>query len=92
MNPQAEGTLISDLQDDNIIKAIAAKDNIFYVKFESKHNLCPYQFISKIFDTFAKYRTPLCLLVSSNQDVSVAIDNSEHLCKILAELEQYAKF
>ena len=91
MNPQAEGTLISDLQDDNIIKAIAAKDNIFYVKFESKHNLCPYQFISKIFDTFAKYRTPLCLLVSSNQDVSVAIDNSEHLCKILAELEQYAK-
>lgn len=48
MNPQAEGTLISDLQDDNIIKAIAAKDNIFYVKFESKHNLCPYQFISKI--------------------------------------------
>lgn len=46
MNPQAEGTLISDLQDDNIIKAIAAKDNIFYVKFESKHNLCPYQFIS----------------------------------------------
>ena len=64
MNPQAEGTLISDLQDDNIIKAIAAKDNIFYVKFESKHNLCPHQFI---------------------------IDNSEHLCKILAELEQYAK-
>ena len=91
MNPQAEGTLISDLQDDNIIKAIAAKDNIFYVKFESKHSLCPYQFISKIFDTFAKYRTPLCLLVSSNQGVSVAIDNSERLCKILAELEQYAK-
>ena len=53
--------------------------------------LCPYQFISKIFDTFAKHRTPLCLLVSSNQDVSVAIDNSERLCKILAELEQYAK-
>ena len=26
-----------------------------------------------------------------NQDVSVAIDNSERLCKILAELEQYAK-
>lgn len=25
MNPQAEGTLISDLQDDNIIKAIAAQ-------------------------------------------------------------------
>lgn len=58
MEPSAEGTLISNLQDDNIIKAIAAKDHIIYIKFESNHNLCPYLFISKIFDIFAKYRTP----------------------------------
>ncbi|MCD8183203.1 MAG: aspartate kinase [Bacteroides sp.] len=91
MNPTAEGTLISDRQDDNIIKAIAAKDNIFYIKFKTKHDLCPYQFISRIFDVFAKYRTPLCLLVSSNQDVSVAIDYNECLSKILSELSQCAK-
>ncbi len=90
MNPQAEGTLISDLQDDNIIKAIAAKDHIIYIKFESNHNLCPYLFISKIFDIFAKYRTPLCLLVSSNLDVSVAIDDCTRLSNIISELRQYA--
>ena len=32
MEPSAEGTLISNLQDDNIIKAIAAKDHIIYIK------------------------------------------------------------
>lgn len=90
MEPTAEGTLISNKQDEGIIKAIAAKDNIFYVKFESNHHLCPYLFISKIFETFAKYRTPLCLLVSSNLDVSVAIDNHEHLSSILSELNPYA--
>ena len=50
---------LQTLIDDNIIKAIAAKDHIIYIKFESNHNLCPYLFISKIFDIFAKYRTPL---------------------------------
>ena len=89
MEPSAEGTLISNLQDDNIIKAIAAKDHIIYIKFESNHNLCPYLFISKIFDIFAKYRTPLCLLVSSNLDVSVAIDDCTRLSNIISELRQY---
>ena len=90
MEPSAEGTLISNLQDDNIIKAIAAKDHIIYIKFESNHNLCPYLCISKIFDIFAKYRTPLCLLVSSNLDVSVAIDDCTRLSNIISELRQYA--
>ena len=90
MEPSAEGTLISNLQDDNIIKAIAATDHIIYIKFESNHNLCPYLFISKIFDIFAKYRTPLCLLVSSNLDVSVAIDDCTRLSNIISELRQYA--
>ena len=40
-------------------QAIAAKDHIIYIKFESNHNLCPYLFISKIFDIFAKYVPPL---------------------------------
>lgn len=91
LEPAAEGTLISGRQDDGIIKAIAAKDDVLYVKFESNHTLCPYLFISKIFDTFTKYRTPLCLLVSSNQDVSVAIDDTTHLSKIISELNRYAR-
>lgn len=89
MEPTAEGTLISEAQDGGIIKAIAAKDAVMYVKFESNHTLRPYLFISKIFETFAKYRTSLCLLASSNLDVSVAIDNKESLSHIVRELTKY---
>lgn len=91
MEPTAEGTLISNSQDDGIIKAIAAKDKIFHVRFESNHSLCPYLFISRIFDTLAKYRTPICLLVSSNLDVSVAIDDSSRLANIISEMKRFAK-
>lgn len=90
MDPQAEGTLISHHQDDKRIKAVAAKDAVMYIKFESNNTLRPYLFISKIFNTFAKYRTPLCLLTSSNRDVSVAIDNMAALSNILFELKKYA--
>lgn len=89
LEPTAEGTLISEMQDGGIIKAIAAKDAVMYVKFESNHALRPYLFISKIFETFAKYRTSLCLLASSNLDVSVAIDNKESLPLIVHELAKY---
>ena len=90
MDPQAEGTLISHHQDDEVIKAVAAKDEVMYIKFESNNTLRPYLFVSKVFATFAKYRTPLCLLTSSNRDVSVAIDKKEALTNILQELKKYA--
>ena len=90
MEPSAEGTLISSTQQDEVIKAITAKDAVMFVKFESNHTLRPYLFISKIFETFAKYRTSLCLLASSNQDVSVAIDNKESLSNIVRELTKYS--
>lgn len=90
MEPQAEGTLISKVQDDHVIKAIAAKDSIFYIKFESNDTLRSYLFVSKVFDTFAKYRTPLCLLASSNTDISIATDNIEALSHITRELSKYA--
>ena len=90
IEPQAEGTLISKSQDDRIIKAIAAKDSIFYLKFESNHALRPYLFTSKVFDTFARYQTSLCLLTSSSTDISIATDNNEALPRIIRELSKYA--
>ena len=49
-----------------------------------------YSSFPEIFYIFAKYRTPLCLLVSSNLDVSVAIDDCTRLSNIISELRQYA--
>lgn len=93
MNPTAEGTYISSSGKGNeeIVKAIAAKDSVTYIRFESNNLLRPYLFISKIFDTFAKYKTTPCLLASSNDNISVATDNESNLSRILRELNRYAR-
>ena len=90
MEPAEGGTLISNSQSGENIKAITARDNIYYIKFQSNRTLRPYLFISKIFDTFAKYHTSLCLFASSGSDVSVAINDKERLSHILHELSRYA--
>lgn len=92
MHPEAEGTYISDSgENDKTVKAIAAKDSVVYIRFESNSTLRPYLFISKIFEAFAKYKTMPCLLTSSNDNISVATDNKEHLSLILRELNRYAR-
>lgn len=86
-----KGILISDYQDETTVKAVASKDSILYIKFESNNTLRPYLFISKIFDIFAKYQTSPCLLTSSSNNISIATDNKGYLSSILRELNRYAK-
>ncbi len=86
-----KGILISEYQDETTVKAVASKDSILYIKFESNNTLRPYLFISKIFDTFAKYQTSPCLLTSSSNNISIATDNKGYLSAILRELNRYAK-
>lgn len=85
-----EGIVISNHQENSGIKAIADKDGVIYIKFESNHALRPYLFISKILETFAKYQLSFCTLTSSSSNVSVAIDNKESLSHTLSELARYA--
>lgn len=90
--PEAEGTYISNNeQKSKTAKAIAAKDTITYIRFESNDILKPYLFISKVLDTFSQYKTMPCLLASSNDNLSIATDNKEHLSLILRELNRYAR-
>ena len=43
MNPQAPGTLISDTADTGKIKAVAAKDNVTYIKLRSHYKIPCYR-------------------------------------------------
>ena len=91
MEPSAEGTLISNLQDDNIIKAIAAKDHIIYIKFESNHNLCPYLVHSARFSTiFAQVPYPPLPAGIFQSGRICGIDDCTRLSNIISELRQYA--
>lgn len=89
MNPEAHGTLISDEREVQAVKAIAAKDQITAIKIKSSRMVMAYGFLKKVFEVFEKYRTPIDMITTSEIAVSLTIDNSDHLKKIVAEISQY---
>jgi len=87
MEPEHPGTLITQNQTGEGIKAIAAKDGITAVKIKSGRMLLAYGFLRRIFEIFEKYKTPIDMITTSEVAVSVTIDSSKHLQSIVAEIE-----
>ena len=88
--PSAPGTFISNTAEKGRIKAVAAKDDITYIKIKSINQLPSHKFLSHVFDTFAFYKTAVDMVTTSDIGVSVTIDNTEYLQEIVARLESYA--
>ena len=90
MDPKAPGTLISNTAETGRIKAVAAKDNVTYIKVHSTHKIPGYQFLDKVFHCFAQSHTPIDLVVTSDVEISLSIDNRERLPEIITALNRYA--
>ena len=90
LQPDAPGTLISNTAEKGRIKAVAAKDNIVFIKMKSLNILPPHKFLSTVFDTFARYKTAVDMVTTSDIGISVTTDNPEHLQEIVGSLEKYA--
>jgi aspartate kinase len=95
MNPDAEGTLITDetsLKDETKSKtrarAVAAKDGITVIRIDSARMLMAYGFLRRVFEIFEKYRTPIDMIATSEVAVSLTIDNDAELAAIEAELQE----
>ncbi|MBR6539278.1 MAG: aspartate kinase [Bacteroides sp.] len=89
MDPQAEGTMISNETEKGKIKAVAAKENITAIKIKSSRMLLAHGFLRKVFEIFEKYQTSIDMICTSEVGVSVSIDNTKHLNEILDELRKY---
>jgi aspartate kinase len=89
MQPEAKGTIITEMPNGNGAKAIAAKDGIIAIKIKSSRMLLAYGFLRKIFEVFEKYRTPIDMITTSEVAVSLTIDNETHLDQILKELQPF---
>lgn len=89
MEPDAKGTVISTKTGDQLIKAVAAKDGITAIKIKSLRMFLAYGFLRKIFEVFEKYRTSIDMITTSEVAVSLTIDNTTHLEKIIKELEVF---
>ena len=89
MQPDAEGTIISNATEYGKIKAVAAKDNITAIKIKSSRMLLATGFLRKVFEIFESYQTPIDMICTSEVGVSMSIDNSAHLGEIMDELKKY---
>ncbi len=89
MQPDARGTLITELAGSVGVKAVAAKDGITAIKIKSSRMLLAYGFLRKIFEVFEKYRTSIDMITTSEVAVSLTIDNDLHLNAIIKELEPF---
>ena len=89
MQPDAEGTTISNQTEYGKIKAVAAKDNIIAIKIKSSRMLLATGFLRKVFEIFESYQTPIDMVCTSEVAVSMSIDNSAHLGEIVDELKKY---
>ena len=87
MKPDDEGTLITDKTIGDGIKAVAAKDGITVVKVKSGRMLLAYGFLTKVFQIFQHYETPIDMITTSEVAVSVTIDDASRLRKIVDELK-----
>ena len=85
MDPDAEGTTISNATEYGKIKAVAAKDNITAIKIKSSRMLLATGFLRKVFEIFESYQTPIDMVCTSEVGVSMSIDNSSHLGEIMDE-------
>jgi aspartate kinase len=89
LQPEAQGTLISNVTEKGRIKAVAAKDNITAIKIKSGRMLLATGFLRKVFEIFENYQTPIDMVTTSEVGVSCTIDNHRRLDEIVDELRKF---
>jgi aspartate kinase len=89
MDPEAPGTLIDNVSDSGVIKAVAAKDSIVALKIKSSRMLLAHGFLRKVFEIFESYRTSIDMICTSEVGVSLTIDDTRYLNEIVHDLKKY---
>ncbi len=89
LEPDAHGTLIYNNITEPYIKAVAAKDNVVAIKIKSSRMLLAYGYLTRVFETFEKYKTPIDMIATSEVGVSLTIDSERFLPEIVDELKKF---
>lgn len=90
MQPEAEGTLIANIDSGVGIKAIAAKDGITAINIKSDRMLLAHGFLRAVFEIFERFKTSIDMITTSEVAISLTIDNDKNLPEILKELKEIA--
>ncbi|WP_317897417.1 aspartate kinase [Aurantibacillus circumpalustris] len=90
LQPEALGTLIANINTNEGIKAVAAKDGITAINIKSDRMLLAHGFLRAVFEIFERYKTPIDMICTSEVAVSLTIDNNKNLGGITKELKEIA--
>lgn len=88
LQPNDQGTLITNCVVSSSVRAIAAKRGIFRVQIHSARMLQAYGFLRRIFAVFESYKVPIDAITTSEVSVSVTIDSDEHLEELVQSLQE----
>ena len=89
LDPGAAGSTITLKASGKGIKAIAAKDGITAIRVKSGRMLLAYGFMRRVFEIFEIYKTPIDMITTSEISVSLTIDDTSRLTRIVDDLKHY---
>ena len=91
--PQLSGTLIrAQIAPVNTaVKSISYKRGISILNISSTRMLGSYGFMKKIFDIFNEHQTAVDLVTTSEVSISLSIEHSPNLDRLVEELRQYGE-
>lgn len=90
-DPLFKGTVINKTSEtSNKVKAIAFHKNITIINICSEKMLGTYGFLSRVFDIFTKYRTPVDMITTSEINISLTVDKNEYIKDIVKELSDFS--
>lgn len=87
--PEVKGTAIVRQAPASraLVKAIAFKRGISVVNVSSDRMLMAHGFLARLFEIFNRYETPIDMVATSEVSVSMTLDDTRNLEKMLPELE-----
>jgi aspartate kinase len=84
--PQGKGTRITFDAPRRAVTAIAGKTGVTILRIRSTRMLLAHGFLREIFDAFARNRTAVDVVATSEVSVSVTVDDLSHLDDLLHDL------
>jgi aspartate kinase len=91
MRPQGSGTMIAADAPRHAFRAFAGKRRTTLVRLRSAHMLLAHGFLRSVFDVFARHRTSVDVVTTSEVSISVTLDDTERLDLVTEELAAFGE-
>ncbi len=90
--PYSPGTIIRNerIKHGKVIKALASKTGVNRVDIESTRMLGVPGYLAMVFGVFAKYKTDVDVVATTEVSVSLTVNDSRNEDKIIEELKEFA--